>query len=59
MQRERQRDAADAELRRLIREGFEQGIAGRAARRGGRAVDVAGLPDQRRPALKCAAGQTT
>jgi hypothetical protein len=40
--------AADAELRRLIREGFKARHSRRAARPGGRAVNVARLSDPRR-----------
>ncbi len=35
-------DAAGAELRRLIREGFEAGISGEKTRRGGRSVGARG-----------------
>jgi hypothetical protein len=43
-------DDADAELRRLICDGFDQRIPGEA-RRGGRAVRAEGLPDPRRAAV--------
>jgi hypothetical protein len=43
-------DDADAELRRLICDGFDQRIPGEA-RRGGRLVRAAGLPDQGRAAV--------